>query len=169
MKWICVFVYVRIRARWIGPYAWRNVRNQFRGCFVCISLVDVALLQPRNTHYRKQLIHRNIVRVPKPKNKNPLFALQKPYFCNVKTPFLHAKNHTFTRRICNTQITNTLRTLHKCVSNGLQMCPNVLRMCGEHVYTGTINRSPTAADNLPIMLLTDCNNTTFKTQKQPPF
>ena len=28
------------------PYAWRNVRNQFRGCFVCISLVDVALLQP---------------------------------------------------------------------------------------------------------------------------
>jgi len=23
------------------------------------------------------------------------FALQKPYFCNVKTPFLHAKNHTF--------------------------------------------------------------------------
>jgi len=26
------FGYARIRARWIGPYAWRNVRNQFRGC-----------------------------------------------------------------------------------------------------------------------------------------
>ena len=75
---------------------------------------------------------------------------------------LHGKNHTFTRRICNTQITNTLRTLRECVSNGLQMHV-------EYRYTGTINRSPTAADNLPIMLLTDCNNTTFKTQKQPPF
>ncbi|EGQ13969.1 hypothetical protein HMPREF9144_2293 [Prevotella pallens ATCC 700821] len=29
--------------------------------------------------------------------------------------------------------------------------------------------APTAANNLPIMLLTDYNNTTFKTQKQPPF
>ena len=29
--WICVFENVRIRARWIGPYAWRNVRTQFRG------------------------------------------------------------------------------------------------------------------------------------------
>ena len=29
---IHVFGYVRIRARWIGPYAWRNVRNQFRWC-----------------------------------------------------------------------------------------------------------------------------------------
>ena len=107
---------------------------------------------------------------------------------------MQRKNHTFTRRICNTQITNTLRTLRECVSNGLQMCPNVLRMCGEHVYTGTINlplrlltdcqmcpqrftnvwrarihgrnkSAPTAADSLPIMLLTDCNNTTFKKQK----
>ena len=32
MKRICVFDNVRIRARWIGPYAWRGVRNQFRGC-----------------------------------------------------------------------------------------------------------------------------------------
>ena len=29
----------------------------------------------------------------------PTFALQKPYFCNVKTPFLHAKNHTFARQL----------------------------------------------------------------------
>ena len=28
----------------------------------------------------------------------PTSALQKPYFCNVKTPFLHAKNHTFARQ-----------------------------------------------------------------------
>ena len=26
---------------------------------------------------------------------NTTFKKQKPYFCNAKTPFLHAKNHTF--------------------------------------------------------------------------
>ena len=31
VKWICVFVYVRIRARWIRPYAWRSVSWLFRG------------------------------------------------------------------------------------------------------------------------------------------
>ncbi|WP_281798891.1 hypothetical protein [Prevotella pallens] len=29
-----------------------------------------------------------------------------------------------------------------------QMCPNGLRMRGEYVYAGTINRLPTAADGL---------------------
>ncbi len=29
---------------------------------------------------------------------NITFKKQKPYFCNAKTPFLHAKNHTFTRQ-----------------------------------------------------------------------
>ena len=73
--------------------------------------------------------------------KNPLLAMQKPPFCTLKTPFLHAKNHTFARRICNTQITNTLRTLRECILNRL-------RMRGEYVYAGAINRSPTAADGL---------------------
>ena len=36
-----------------------------------------------------------------------------------KTILLQRKNHTFTRRICNTQITNTLRTLRECILNGL--------------------------------------------------
>ena len=39
----------------------------------------------------------------------------------LKTILLWRKNHTFTRRICNTQITNTLRTLRECILNGLQM------------------------------------------------
>ena len=81
--------------------------------------------------------------------KKVVFVSQKGSFCTPKTILLQRKNHTFTRRICNTQITNTLRTLRECVSNGLQMCPNVLRMCGEHVYTGTINR--------PLRLLTACH------------
>ena len=42
---ICIFDNVRIRARWIGPYAWRNVRPPFRGCFVGISLVFATLWQ----------------------------------------------------------------------------------------------------------------------------
>ena len=56
---------------------------------------------------------------------------------------MHAKNHTFAWRICNTQITNTLRTFREGISNGL-------RMRGEYVYAGTINR--------PLRLLTVCDN-----------
>ncbi len=52
--------------------------------------------------------------------KNPLFARQKPPFYTPKTILLQRKNHTFTRRICNTQITNTLRTLRECILNALQ-------------------------------------------------
>ncbi|WP_455086175.1 hypothetical protein, partial [Prevotella pallens] len=63
-------------------------------------------------------------------------------FCTPKTILLQRKNHTFTWRIYNTQITNTLRTLRDCILNGL-------RMRGEYVYVGTINRTPTAADGLP--------------------
>ena len=74
--------------------------------------------------------------------KNHLFARQKPYFCNAKTILLQRKNHTFAWRICNTQITNTLRTLRECILNAL-------RMRGEYVYAGTINRTPTAANGLP--------------------
>ncbi len=52
--------------------------------------------------------------------KNLFLALQKPPFCTPKTILLQRKNHTFTRRICNTQITNTLRTLRECILNALQ-------------------------------------------------
>ena len=78
--------------------------------------------------------------------KNLFLALQKPPFCTPKTILLQRKNHTFTWRICNVQITNTLRTLRECISNEL-------RMRGEYVYVGTINR--------PLRLLTDCKKHTF--------
>ncbi|WP_281799358.1 hypothetical protein [Prevotella pallens] len=68
--------------------------------------------------------------------------MQKPPFCTPKTILLQRKNHTFAWRICNTQITNTLRTLRECILNAL-------RMRGEYVYAGTINRTPTAANGLP--------------------
>ena len=74
--------------------------------------------------------------------KKVVFVSQKGSFCTPKTILLQRKNHTFTRRICNTQITNTLRTLHKCVSNGLQMHV-------EYRYAGTIN--------LSLQLLTACH------------
>ena len=55
---------------------------------------------------------------------------------------------------------NTLRTFRECILNGL-------RMRGEYVYAGTINRTPTAADGLPKCyeqiaktIQTDCNNNT---------
>ena len=74
--------------------------------------------------------------------KKVVFVSQKGSFCTPKTILLQRKNHTFTRRICNTQITNTLRTFRECILNGL-------RMRGEYVYAGTINRIPKAADGLP--------------------
>ena len=67
--------------------------------------------------------------------------MQKPPFCTPKTILLQRKNHTFAWRICNTQITNTLRTLREGILNGL-------RMRGEYGYAGTINRTPTAANGL---------------------
>ena len=44
---------------------------------------------------------------------NITFKKQKPYFCNAKTHFLHAKNHTFVLRICNIHRMNTLRTFRE--------------------------------------------------------
>ena len=73
--------------------------------------------------------------------KKGVFARQKYGFYTQKTILLQRKNHTFTRRICNTQITKTLRIFRECILNGL-------RMRGEYVYVGTINRSPTAANEL---------------------
>ena len=75
------------------------------------------------------------------KNKNHTFVTQKPPFCTTKTILLHVKNHTFVMRICNIQKTNTLQTFRECILNGL-------RMRGEYVYAGTINRTPTAANRL---------------------
>ena len=51
--------------------------------------------------------------------KKVVFVSQKGSFCTPKTILLQRKNHTFTRRICNTQITNTLRTLREGILNGL--------------------------------------------------
>ena len=71
--------------------------------------------------------------------KKVVFVSQKGSFCTPKTILLQRKNHTFTRRICNTQITNTLRTLHKCVSNGLQQhniqkTKTILLQCKNHTF-----------------------------------
>ena len=51
--------------------------------------------------------------------KKVVFVSQKGSFCTPKTILLQRKNHTFTRRICNIQITNTLRTFRECILNGL--------------------------------------------------
>ena len=57
------------------------------------------------------------------KNKNHTFVTQKPPFCTPKTILLHGKNHTFVWRICNVQITNTLRTFREYPTNTHEM-PN---------------------------------------------
>ena len=99
------------------PYVWRNIRTQFRGRMQPIHGTFVAVFQfvrhiiiiyvthhrkPSTTHFvniqciilnRAQLVY--FVMVTHSENKNPIFALQKPYFCTTKTPFLHAKKGGF--------------------------------------------------------------------------
>ena len=93
------------------------------------------------------------------------FSLFSRISCNVKTPFLHAKNHTFTWRICNTQITNTLRTFRECILKGLRMrgeqiattlqtdCHNILNKLQQH----NIQKTKT--------ILLQCKNPLFARQK----
>ena len=42
---ICIFDYVRIRARWIGPYAWRSVRTPFRRWALIFHGMFVGILR----------------------------------------------------------------------------------------------------------------------------
>ena len=91
--------------------------------------------------YRLRMRGERIATMQHSKNKNHTFVTQKPPFCTPKTILLHVKNHTFVMRICNIQKTNTLQTFRECILNGL-------RMRGEYVYAGTINRTPTAANRL---------------------
>ena len=92
VKWICIFDYARIRARWIGPYAWRNVRNQFRGYSPRIrnpfempsrNVRNVFILCMLHIHYAKVWFLRH---------KSMVFGVQKPPFYIAKTPFLKYQN-----------------------------------------------------------------------------
>ena len=90
--------------------------------------------------------------------------MQKPPFCTPKTILFWRKNHTFTWRICNTQITNTLRTLRECILNGLQMrgeqiattlqtdCHNILNKLQTHDQQPAKNTKNTQ-NNLNITLV----------------
>ena len=102
---------------WVSVSVSWNVHTQFRGrmqpihgTFVAIFLFVRHIIIIYVTHYRNssathfvniqciilnraQLVY--FVLVTHSENKNPLFALQKPYFCTPKTPFLHAKKGVF--------------------------------------------------------------------------
>ena len=86
---ICIFVYVRIRARWIGPYAWRNVSWVFAECSPCISWADVALLT-----IRSECLHGMFATCSL--SVCYIFAMQKGGFCATKVWFLACKNPLFT-------------------------------------------------------------------------
>ena len=77
------------------PYAWRNVRWCFADCSPhYYNICNASSQTVRNIIVtRSQLVY--FVIVTHSENKNPLFALQKPYFCTPKTPFLHAKKGVF--------------------------------------------------------------------------
>ena len=115
----------------------------------CLQIADTWRTDCNNVANIRRMRGERIATMQHSKNKNHTFATQKPPFCTPKTILLHRKNHTFVMRICNIQKTNTLRTFRECILNGL-------RMRGEYVYTGAINRTPTAADGLPITLRTNC-------------
>ncbi|WP_276630076.1 hypothetical protein [Prevotella pallens] len=123
-----------------------NVANGLQQCggrmrMRCLQIADTWRTDCNNVANNLQQCCEHSTNAWRTNCNNATFKKQKPYFCNSKTPFLHDKNHTFVMRICNIQKTNTLRTFRECILNGL-------RMRGEYVYAGTINRTPTAANRL---------------------
>ena len=52
----------------------------------------------------------------------------------------------------------------KYVFSHYQICVSIPRFVGVYIYAGTINRTPTAANGLPITWLTDCNNAMFENE-----
>ena len=107
----------------------------------CLQIANTWQTNCKNVANIRRIRGEQFATMQHSKNKNHTFVTQKPPFCTSKTILLHVKNHTFVMRICNIQKTNTLRTFRECILNGL-------RMRGEYVYAGTINRTPTAADRL---------------------
>ena len=120
----------------------------------------MLLTDCNNTTFKKQNPYFRNVKTPFLQFKKVVFAIQKSSFCNSKTILLQRKNHTFTRRICNTQITNTLRTLRECVSNGLQMCPQRFTNVWRTRIHGHDKSTPTAANSLPFRCERIVNNAT---------
>ena len=82
---IHVFVYVRIRHDESVPYAWRNVRNQFRGCSPRYRRPSAAFSQTvrsrRGPIYRARIY----VYTHKMTNGNVCVMMWKCVFNNVKT------------------------------------------------------------------------------------
>ena len=89
MKRIHIFGYVRIRARWIGPYAWRIVRHAFRGCMLSV------LQNIRHAFaIRSECIH--VMFATCSLSVCYIFAMEKYGFCATKVWFLACKNPLFT-------------------------------------------------------------------------
>jgi len=85
---ICIFGYARIRARWIGPLRLtecfvgisRNVRHPFCEYAMRHRKLGVTCLFCGCYVFRKQKGGFCNIKTPFLYAKNPLFALQKPYF-----------------------------------------------------------------------------------------
>ena len=147
MTWICVFDNVRIRARWIGPYAWRNVRTPFRGCspryrrpFAAVGsrfIVPAYTYSPRirnpfempSRNVRNMFIlcvlHIRRAKVWFLRHKSMVFGVPK-------TPFLHCKNPLFEIPKWGSEFrayTAILkhRNVFCCHTNGRWICKKMIR------------------------------------------
>ena len=85
----------KLQRHFMGVRGYGHDKSDPYGCWRSAILWLFTDMQiPKNCAYTytcNSLWHNNI-------HRTPTFAMQKPYFCNVKTPFLHAKNHTFARQ-----------------------------------------------------------------------
>ena len=119
----------------------------------------------------------------RPNCDNILNKLQQHNIQKTKTILLQRKNHTFTRLICNTQITKTLRTLRECILNGLRMrgehytkCQQTIREISTYTHEmrgeQSVRRrgwfivpaSSTKTTHFDMQNITDCNAYNGKTQ-----
>ena len=88
MTWICVFGNVRIRARWIGPYAWRIVRCAFHGVFRGYFRVFATHSQSVQNAFTECSQRVRYLCVTYSPCKSMVFSVQKGGFCIAKVWFL---------------------------------------------------------------------------------
>ena len=100
---ICIFGNVRIRARWIGPYAWRSVLWCFVGGYYIISKPFATCSQSVWYTFVKCLQRVGYLNVTFSQNKRVVFALQKYGFWRAKRGFLMDKNRVYIFKLVRTE------------------------------------------------------------------
>jgi len=106
IMWIYVFDYVRIRARWICPYAWRSVRTPFRGWALVFHGMFVGILRSVLCVFRWCSLH----------YRRPSAAFSQTVRSR-RGPIYRARIYVYTHKMTNG---NVCVMMWKCVFNNVK-------------------------------------------------